>query len=259
MKRLTTIVCVAVCCALGHLTLTPDAVAQGVSLELSGGSDHPSDDLGYGAFAWPVFRYGNLSTTRTGRLGIDARLAFSIGERWELGAAVGLQRATLNLVALPSCFDGDCSTRTLSSAEYTELVTALATARFWPMGVADRPLAVRPLVGLHTGFVSHDNGLGVVVREFVDDREFVGEDTDRGVPVGLDAGFGMAISDRAYVLAYMTGRMLMVPAPDGDIASRDPFCAVRPHSGRGDPCVETLEGDGFGFRWGVRLGVGIRL
>lgn len=47
-----------------------------------------------------------------------------------------------------SCFDGERATRTLSGTGCTELVTALATARFRPMGVADRRLAVRLQRGL---------------------------------------------------------------------------------------------------------------
>ncbi len=260
MTRLAIVLSVLACGAMGTLVSAPDAAAQGLSLEFSGGYDQLTDDPGYGDFTWPVLRYGNWSTTRTAHLGIDGRVNFSTGERWELGAGFGVKRATANLVHANCGIVNECPNDvTLSSADYTELVTVMATARFWPMGVADRRLAVRPLVGVHTGFLWHNNGLEVVDREFVDDTEFVGANSNNGVPLGIDAGFGMALSERAYLLSYLTGTMLVVPTPDLAVGERDPFCDRTPHSGQGDPCMRTFEGDGFGFRWGVRIGIGIRL
>jgi len=245
---------------LWSLARAPGASAQGVSLELAGGYDQLTSDLGYGEFEWPVLQYGNWSTTRTGRLGIDGRVAFSVGERWEMGAALGLNRATVNLVHSDCGIVTECpNDKTLSSADYTELVSVLATGRFWPMGSPDQRLTARPLLGVHTGVLWHDNGLEAVDREFVVDGEFAGTAPNVGFPLGIDAGVGMAISENAYLLTYLTGQLLFAPTPNLEVPERDRSCGRRPHSGQGDPCMRTLQGDGLGFRLGLRIGIGIRL
>lgn len=215
--RLATVCLAAVCTLTATLSPASPLSAQEVSLEFAGGYDHLINDL----------QLGELDTGRrvlfphrSGNFDLDSRLAIRTGELWEFGAAFSLTRTTFELQTATVCLESrQCSPspRTISSQDYTELVSALVTGRHWPMGVADRRLAPRPLVGFHTGVLWHDDA----------------RDRNWGVPVGFDVGAAMAMTDRTYLLSYATGQMLLV--------SRRPF-----H-------------DGFGFRLGFRLGLGIHL
>lgn len=238
MRGFATVLLVSVWCAVGMFALASDALAQGVSLEMAVGYDQLANDLGYEDLV--------SGEATEGGLGIDGRLAFSVDERWELGAAFSLKRATMSLLRRFFCPDipVDCPPPpdTIWSKDYTEVVSALATARFWPMGVVDRSRTVRPLVGLHAGFLWYNNGLELV------ERESVGTTINHGVPIGFDAGVGVAISDRTYLLTYLTGQMLLVDVP------RRPYFHVNRSTDQ-----RVLEADGFGFRWGIRTGIGFRL
>lgn len=204
---------VCLCLAAAAFPGAPHASAQAVSFELAAGYDHLADDLELGEID-----PGSYGLRQSGRFGLDGRVGVRTGERWAVGAAVSLTRARLSLWYGGFCEHRECTpSRTEHSQVYTEVASVLATGRHWPMGVADLDTRVRPLVGLHAGVLWHDDA----------------RDRNWGVPLGVDGGLAVAVTEETYLLTYVTGQMLLV--------SRRSW-----H-------------DGFGFRLGFRVGLGVRL
>ncbi len=202
--------------AVAAVAVAGPAAAQGISVEGSVGYDRLLNGLALGEFETP-----HSIEHQSSGFGVDGRLAFLSGDRLELGASFSLQRSTLALrEGGRTCLESSCLAvhgPIVESHDYTQLVSAVLGGRFWPNGMPDERHALRPLVGLHTGVLWHNDS----------------QDVNWGVPIGVDGGIGIALTDRVYSLTYLTGQMLLV--------NRQAF------------------GDGFGFRWGVRTGFGIRL